>query len=349
MSEFIEKYPHEAGFAAHYAREIAPYLSAAEEERLRTLSHFTTRLVLSLTAILITGYFALVNPIFEKENQNIDAAIKFLFLFTVARSAFILHKIYKSYSVDNKKLLLPALVSFFPQTIVEIENYITPEEVAHFKILPHYNIYRGEDKITQIGMFTACELHLFTDGGPRKRNQEVRVFNGLAVLFDLPRAVSAPIAVLPRVNLVSTVLAQTAQTHGKKIILEDPVFNQLFEVYSQDQIEGRRVLQPALMLRLMQLSILMQNWGQDPAKLPEGSRPGEIPSYLQAAKAKPRCAIAMGSNQLFITIPCARNMFETGSLFKSAYNSNEIRCTLYQIYLLLLINKELRQFPQMVS
>lgn len=347
MSEFIEKYPHEAGFAAHYAREIAPLLDKAEALRRRIIGFFVIGLLGSIAASLFTAYMASRKAeMFWGLSQNFR---QYLFFFTVLGCLGLLHWIYKSYGHKSKELLMPALIRFFNNTHFELTGYLGPEITKPFGIVPDYDSYRGEDKISEPSQFTACELKLTRQEGSGKNRRTVTDFRGLAVLFDLPRAVTAPITVRPDSGKIGNWLAAKFKPYGEKIALEDPVFERLFEVYSPDQIESRRVLQPALMLRLVQLGSLMKNWGQDLAKLPEGSRPGELPSPEQAAQSRAPFSMAMRDSKMLMLVPCPRDLFETGSLFKSAYNSNEIRCTLYQIHLLQQINAALRQFPQLVS
>jgi hypothetical protein len=347
MSEFIEKYPHEAGFAAHYAREIAPLLDKAEALRKLCLKAYNFVWITGIATLILMAVFMTFSG-----NKNTDTSSNdysgYILLMVAAIIGIILGLIYGFYVGKNKKLLMPLITRFFEGINFDTSTSLQEETVKSFNILPDFDTYIGDDQITLPGQFTSCELNLRRTK-KYSSNKSVVVFTGLAVLIDLPRAVTAPITVRPDSGKIGNWLTAKLKPYGEKISLEDRTFNKLFEIYSPDQVEARRVLQPALMRRLLQLSNLITNWGQDLAVLPDSSDPCELLTYDKAAHTKPTFSMAIKGAQVLIIVPCSRDMFETGSLFTSAYNTDEIRCTLYQIYLLLLINKELRQFPQMVS
>ena len=89
---------------------------------------------------------------------------------------------------------------------------------------------------------------------------------------------------------------ETINSEGmEKINLEDVKFNKKFEVYSQDQIEGRCYVTPAFMERFVNLN-----------------------TAFGAKKAK--CAFFQ--NQIMFAISTKKNLFEIGSLNKSLLDFN---------------------------
>lgn len=94
----------------------------------------------------------------------------------------------------------------------------------------------------------------------------------------------------------------------KKVQLEDVVFSKEWKVYSDDQIEARYVLTPALMERMLAVK-----------KLFHGNRLDF--SFL--------------GNNLLIAIHTNKDMFETTSLFKSALDYRKVQeviCQLYSVF-----------------
>ena len=83
-----------------------------------------------------------------------------------------------------------------------------------------------------------------------------------------------------------------------KVVLEDPEFNKMFEVYSKDQTEARYILTTSFIERFKQL--------KDIFKAESVSA-----SFLE--------------NSLFVAIPCTKEMFVLGDLRKPVTDSAEFQ------------------------
>jgi len=341
---FSERYPHEAGFASVFAREISPLLWDIEQDRQKTIQHFIWT-GLGFAVIMLLAIFLLVPNAAAVEGDGKWRlwVLTVLFMIGLGRMAWI----YQGYSNRIKGQLVPRILNFFPGMSYTAERYLTEATTKPFEILPAYDKYRGEDLLMHAGTFEASELKLTETRGSGKNRRTVTTFKGLALKFRLPRKVSAPIIMRPDGGMLGNWLG--GSRGRERITLEDPVFEKLFEVYSSDQIESRRVLQPALMLRMVQFAHLMENWGRDINTLPDGSRPGELPDPDQLAAKGIKFSAGFTDNGLLMLVPCKKDLFQPGSLFTSAFNIDEMRCVLYQIHLIRLIVTELEKFPQLVD
>jgi hypothetical protein len=125
--------------------------------------------------------------------------------------------------------------------------------------------FRGEDLVEgRIGETTIrfSELHVEDKRqrgtGKNRRTEWVTVFMGLFVVVDFPKRFKGRTIVLPdTAQRFLGGIGQTLQsmnfTRGQLIKLEDPEFERLFVVYSDDQIEARYLLSTSLMQRILDL------------------------------------------------------------------------------------------------
>ena len=125
--------------------------------------------------------------------------------------------------------------------------------------------FHGEDLVEGlIGETTIrfSELHVEDKrqrgSGKNRRTEWVTVFRGLFVVADFPKRFKGRTIVLPdAAQRMLGGLGQTLQsmnfTRGQLIKLEDPEFERLFVVYSDDQIEARYLLSTSLMQRILDL------------------------------------------------------------------------------------------------
>lgn len=125
--------------------------------------------------------------------------------------------------------------------------------------------FHGEDLVEgRIGETTIrfSELHVEDKrqrgSGKNRRTEWVTVFRGLFVVADFPKRFKGRTIVLPdaaqrMLGGVGQTLQSMNFTRGQLIKLEDPAFERLFVVYSDDQIEARYLLSTSLMQRILDL------------------------------------------------------------------------------------------------
>ena len=342
---FQERYPHEEGFAALFAHEIAPLLQDMEQDRETTLIKFGVAVVGFVFAFAMAAFW--LSPMLSSTSENVRDAYTGI-LTVIGMIGFgILFYLYNSYGKRLKGRIVPLIADFFGNLFYSAEAYLPFSKTGPFGILPGHTTYTGEDRLVRPTVFESSELKLTETRGSGKNRRTVTKFKGLALYFNLPRKVSARIIVKPDGGAIGNWLSGFLK--DERVTLEDPLFEKLFEVYCRDQIESRRVLQPALMLRMVQFAELMANWGRDINELPDGSRPGELPDPDTLTASGVKFSASFLDDGLLMLVSCRKNLFQPGSLFTSAYDLNEIRCVLYQIHLIRLIADELKKFPQLVD
>lgn len=101
------------------------------------------------------------------------------------------------------------------------------------------------------------------------------------------------------------ILKKIRENKKRKVCLEDVIFSKKWKVYSDDQIEARYVLTPALMERMLAVKKLFHGY---------------------------RIDFSFWENNLLIAVHTNKDMFETTSLFKSALDYQKVQEVIYQLY-----------------
>lgn len=96
----------------------------------------------------------------------------------------------------------------------------------------------------------------------RSGKNTVVVFDGLIVSLELNRSTGAVTAVIADGGAFGNLRDRMTDNGRKRVALEDPVFEKVYEVYGTDQIAARALLHPAFMEKLLALG-----------ELPEFQRP----------------------------------------------------------------------------
>ncbi len=95
---------------------------------------------------------------------------------------------------------------------------------------------------------SVAELTLRRKSGKNSRT----VFDGFLCRFDYPRRAKVEVAVKSDGGAIGQFFSGIF-TSGERVKLEDPVFEERFDVYSSDQVAARYVLTPSVMQRLIDL------------------------------------------------------------------------------------------------
>ena len=135
-------------------------------------------------------------------------------------------------------------------------------------------------------------------------------FRGLLITLEVPKRFTGHTIVKRDHGGLANWFGKTfAQRGMQQIALEDPRFENRYQVYSTDQIEARYLLSPSFMERLVHLEELFTSHQMDRCNL--------------------QCAFKDG--KLLFTIPAKREWFSTGSIFRPANFIKEINLILQEM------------------
>ena len=134
----------------------------------------------------------------------------------------------------------------------------------------------------------------------------VTIFSGLLIAMQLEKNVDVPIAVLRNNATLHGEWKSEVRNEMEQIFLEDPEFEEFFDVYSTDQVKSRSILTPRFMESLKNISTFYE---------------GEsISAYLH-------------DKMIFITVNMENDMFEPSSFLLKSGPGKSVEKILSQIEL----------------
>lgn len=197
----------------------------------------------------------------------------------------------RAYRNIYKQSVLPRIAAAYGLDY-QMDGRIPDRELRVSGLLPSYDSYRSEDYFsgTYKGAQLRCaEIVLTETRGSGKRRRTVTVFKGLAVIIALPRVrfYGHTIVVKNAIKLAEWM----RETFGglKRADLVDPVFEKTYSVFTNDQVEARYLLHPAMIERINTLDH----------------------AHAGAASA---LSIAYRDGCVFMLLPSHKNMFEPAGI-----------------------------------
>lgn len=293
---FQEDKEHEKGFGDYYKDQIRPEVEKFENNRVEKLKEATRNISITcLTAPLLTVLCVL--GVF-KWRWNDELTFTLLIVAYIGFFVWCSDPI-TSYRKSVKFDIFKKIFKFFGD-----DFHYSPNGISDFRayaisgLFDQFNRRHTEDFIS--GSYKGVKVHLVEarldmETGSGKNKSVKRIFKGVLVLLSMNKNFKGHTLVVTDKGK----LRNWSEDKGKykkfeNINLEDPYFEQLFEVYSTDQIESRYLLTTSFMQRLIDLS---KAFGD---------------------RKSPKIEAAFYGNHLLIKIPHFKNLFEPGSILKPA-------------------------------
>ncbi len=237
----------------YYQKDLLPLLKRYENVRLSVIAKIRNTTIIMVTLVII---ISMVIAVFTH--------LPGLFIGVIGVFAVLWFWLYKyfisSYKSNFKHDIIGRLVRFvddglnyFPEQHIKEDVYMASR--LYMRDLERYN---GEDLIKgQYGKtkLAFSELHTQYKSRNNKRNSWVTIFKGLFFLADFNKEFNGYTLVLP--DIAQGLLGSFGQKlqsfsgRGQLVKLENPQFEKKFVVYSNNQVEARYILTPALMQRIM--------------------------------------------------------------------------------------------------
>mgnify|MGYP000008496347 FL=1 len=296
---FPEEKDYEIGFSDHYNKYLKDKVERFEENRISTLKEARKRLIIWLFYIFFTSfivYFLYKN--FLELNRDIVAFTTLILVsIGVAAPFFWIFSPIWSYEENIKKEIFPNVLNFFGDFKYHIETKKSVKEYYATELIPKHDTEIAEDHI--VGTYKEIKIDLFETQLSRKvkykdsnGNTSTRlktVFDGLILELSMNKSFGGKTVVKKDSGTVGNWFIKKS-TSLKKVKLEDPIFEKMFEVYSDDQVEARYLLTVTFIERLKEL---VENFG---------------------GKSIQCCFY---NNKLLMMIPIEKDLFETGSIYEA--------------------------------
>ena len=168
---------------------------------------------------------------------------------------FVIKWYYKSGLVKFVKssVILPALKKLRPNLTYNESHYITESQFNSSNLFRRADRYNGEDLISgnngktefSFSEIHAEEEHTTTDSDGNTDTSYSTIFKGIFMIAEFNK-------IIKNETYVYTSGGKWF-SRFKRVKMEDPLFEDRFNVYSNDQIEARYILTPAMMQRVSEL------------------------------------------------------------------------------------------------
>ena len=296
---FPEEKDYEIGFSDHYNKYLKDKVERFEENRISTLKEARKRLIIWLFYIFFTSfivYFLYKN--FLELNRDIVAFTTLILVsIGVATPFFWIFSPIWSYEENIKKEIFPNVLNFFGDFKYHIETKKSVKEYYATELIPKHDTEIAEDHI--VGTYKEIKIDLFEtqlsrkvkykDSNGNTSTKLKTVFDGLILELSMNKSFGGKTVVKKDSGIVGNWFIKKS-TSLKKVKLEDPIFEKMFEVYSDDQVEARYLLTVTFIERLKEL---VENFG---------------------GKSIQCCFY---NNKLLMMIPIEKDMFEPGSIYEA--------------------------------
>lgn len=239
---------------AEFLARCRPELEALEVIRLEKLKLYQFRKKVSIPlAVMLTPPLGWLDYWFLMLQGNSDdkaAGITALFL---GGLYWWVTQPRRQYAKEYKIKILPRIISLFGKFVYDVAGCINLEAMKLSKIMPAYSrhesedCFRGEYKGANLEF---CELKLKQRRKSGKRSQYVTVFRGLAILIDLKHKRFLGHTVIDQNRTKIGQWFEEKTSSLKRANMVDPEFEKLFDVYTNDQVEARWLVDPVMIEKL---------------------------------------------------------------------------------------------------
>ena len=252
---YVESEPYEEGFAEHYRTRLLPRVKNYEKKRIKALNVARIRCLKSIPIIIVLLGIILAisnSDVLRKNTINI-------FLISVGIISVIVVFIYSSinkYKTSIKGKIFPRILEFAGDFVYK-PNYSAPfAQYKKYDILPPFDppVSFSEDYVK--GTYNNVNIEFFEARLMRGAHFKGKkaVFNGVIAKISVNKKFSSKTVIrADKGSFGDWVSGRKLPENQEVVRLEDPVFDKLFNVYSNDQIEARYLLTTTFMERLIEV------------------------------------------------------------------------------------------------
>lgn len=243
------------------AKSITPLNSRFEKKRREAIASYQDRLLSHSGPAAVVALSIVISLISSfGEQLTTSDRIQYVVLAIVGFGAlahYYANRPVQAYRDDLRDNLFPIIVSHVDPTFTYRPTAPwTASDFNKFGILPYFTSEKVEHYVsgTYKGVGIAMTgVKLVRRSGKRSRV----VFSGIVILLNTPRTIKSHVKVVRDMGFLGNIgLLGVHSMSGQRVRLEDPQFEDIFEVFGTDQIEARAVLTTSFMERLKQLALV---------------------------------------------------------------------------------------------
>jgi hypothetical protein len=233
-------------------------LKRAEKIRIKKLKLFERRKAVSYPLFVILTpicmYLDYLLILIQRGNDEGAAGITFLIIGGLWRWMTAPKR---QYAKAYKTSIFPEIVKVFGGLSYDLKGKIPMELLKPSNIVPSHDRYKTEDYFS--GHYKGVkikfsEIHLEDKRKTKNGSRYVTVFKGLAILLDMNNKKFYGHTILDKdKSKLFEWFKQKTNSGLKRANLVDPEFEDIFDAYTNDQVEARYLVDPKIMERYKDL------------------------------------------------------------------------------------------------
>ena len=270
-------------FSKKFRQKISPLLDKFETKR---------KIFLALACILSSVFLICALYILYYSLTSIsDFSDKINFWFGTAIMASLAYGCWKGFKDVFEDNIKSKVMNDVCRCFGELTYSKTPKKYLNLgNLVPKFNrkyfddIFYGKYKDINYSIIeTKLDMHI--------DKLDITVFNGVIIQFDMKKRFEGNTVILPKTSVPISPDAQLKHTS-----MEDPVFNQKFDVFTTDETEARYLITPSFMERL---------------------------NHMQVSFSADKISCAFFEKNLLIGLHTKKDLFSIGSLIKPANDAEQ--------------------------
>jgi hypothetical protein len=228
---------------------IRPILLELEELRRETIRKIDLRAAWMIPIGIGAGF---IGGLILNDDSPVFGALGYAFVGGAAGWGAAFTSLNNAYRRAYKTRVIPHLTACFGELDYRPAEEPDLKRLAKLGILPGFGKKRVEDEI--FGAYNGVELKVVEANLETGGKNSTVVFNGLVAELAFPGRFPGTTIVAKDTGMFGNALRDFIGAAGlERVRLEDPRFEDRYQVYSNDQISARALLTPATMERLMEL------------------------------------------------------------------------------------------------
>ncbi len=251
LSTTEETQNYRKAFHSYYYSKIQNDLITFESARQPVLTKY--RLLQALAVLICCSAFVVMFYLPTTSGKENGDSIKIIF--AIAAGVFYFaHRVKKGFEKEVKKGVINSFLSFFGDFRWSMDEHLSREEMQASGLTGSITTITGDDYFEGshdgVGI-TISEMELIRGTG---KNQTT-IFDGIMIKLDMNKSINSHTIITGNLSLGSKFCSgMPCSFNGmEKVELEDPDFNNQFDVFSQDQVESRYILTTSFMERFKNL------------------------------------------------------------------------------------------------
>lgn len=239
--------------------KIQPHLQSLEVVRKKQSSTVMIFLFTWLGLLLLTVFLAMASS----APELIIALIIVVIVYGIIALIFGQKAIRKYKRMFKDVVIGPLIKAIDPQLDYAKESFISRAKYDESKIfLTRVDRYSGEDYVWGMVDKTAIELSelhtQYVTRDSKGRTQYHTIFRGLFLIADFHKDFKCRVVVMPDYSErlfggLAKFFQKMNVMRDQLIYMEDPEFEKMFKVYSNDQVEARYILSTSTLKRIVDL------------------------------------------------------------------------------------------------